>query len=314
MEAKILDGINIAIKGYRVCQHIVIYQIEHSDDSDIREYILAKLRFDYDEKSGKIKLQPPFYSIESFEHMKDECREKLGEWLSDFERHYRQYYENDFFKMDLRNNSSQDVAYYNIKISIVAIEEFFDREAFEKDYLARLLHKSYEQYKKSNDCEFTSSRGKLSIEICPLSPKEQDYVVAEMDFDIWHIDSITGVPMVIDDKIIGDTCLGNLSIPRQKHKDFSKAAVRIAIRLKLIDWIKNFAEHYNTYKDYNHRVNLGGHKYSGYDGLYWSECNNRGEVCCSKSQETYDEYTDNYEEKDDFDLERDEYDAGYIED
>ena len=70
MEAEILDRIHIAIEGYIACQHLVIYQIERADGNYMKKTDLAKLRFDYNVKSGKIKLYPPFYCAESFEHMK----------------------------------------------------------------------------------------------------------------------------------------------------------------------------------------------------------------------------------------------------
>lgn len=312
MEAEILDGILIAIEGYSVCQHIVIYQIERRDDNYIKKNYLAKLRFDYNVKSGKIKLYPPFYCAKSFEHMKDECRDKLREWLKCFKKHYRQYYENDFFKIDANENISKDTIRdadrHRIIIKIVSIEEFLDRDAFESDTMSK-IYNSYQEYKEWENCETRSGRGKLSIEIRPYGPKEQDYAVAEMDFDIWHIGR-GGVPMPIDefyDRDSSNTCIGYLFAPSKVHKDFEKESVKIAVRKKLIDWIKDFDDHYETYKDYEDlKLNeiLEDDEYLLIHNI--SGVNQR--------QETYDEYTDNYDEKDNFDLERDEYDAGYRED
>ena len=312
METEIIGRIHIAIEGYSVCQHLVIYQIERRDDNYIKKDYLAKLRFDYNEKSGKIKLYPPFYCAKSFEHMKDECREKLREWLKYFKKHYKQYYENDFFKIDVNENISKDTRRdadrHRIIIKIVSIEEFLDENAFERD-TASEVYKSYKQYKQLENCETRSGSGELSIEIRPYGPKEQDYAVAKMFFDIWHIGS-GGVPMPIDEfynRDSSNTCIGYLYAPSKVHKDFEKESVKIAVRKNLIKWINDFDEHYETYKDYN---DLTFNEFLE-DNEYLS-INETSRV--NQSQETYDEYTDNYDEKDDFDLERDEYDAGYRED
>ncbi|NCD08079.1 MAG: hypothetical protein EOL98_01390 [Negativicutes bacterium] len=327
MEAEILDRIHIAIEGYIACQHLVIYQIERADGNYMKKTDLAKLRFDYNVKSGKIKLYPPFYCAESFEHMKDECREKLREWLKEFKKHYRQYYEKDFFKIDVPEKIDKDLACPRIIICIAYVEDFLNRLDFEEDSINRLdfeedsiseIYDYYEEYKKDNDCEITSSRGVLLIKIRPEGSKEQDYVIAEMGFDIWHIDS-DGVPTAIDEfyeyaSYNRNTCLGSLSDPCERHKDFTKESVKLAVRKKLISWIEDFEDHYNTYIDIRMDKTLSNDNYPSINGTHWRECNNRGELLGSKSQEIFDEYTDNYDDKDDFDLERDEYDEGYRED